>query len=319
MLQNSAPPGCGSTTQQAAKTPQSAFTPTCLGTSWGRTPGYAPAPRPQPPHVHGWRTSCWETLHRGCHAPRCARTGARSRHTPAHQGQCDVFFWGGGDWSRSKRQPGALIVNGESTTSLPVSRKERGTVSEGSHLLKTPLPTLPNKSCRTLRGVASWARVIACACRDLPDPGCAQCRACWSKLAALQPIGAKSSAQGPHQLDRCLPMCSCLERETSRTMKTSTTRGRFYNSLPSGQGAQLQTGLLLSSIIRNPVIPPSYRCVCGAAVVDTSRAHCHRDAHTPGQSSEGVSIFPSQSWGCGTTSSHPTTGSVTKQLHLPHS
>ena len=35
-------------------------------------------------------------------------------------------------------------------------RKERGTVLEGAHLLKTPLPSLPNKSCRTLRGVGSW-------------------------------------------------------------------------------------------------------------------------------------------------------------------
>ena len=47
-------------------------------------------------------------------------------------------------------------MDGESTMSLPVSRKEQGTVLEGSHLLKTPLPSLPTRSCRTLRGVGSW-------------------------------------------------------------------------------------------------------------------------------------------------------------------
>ena len=47
-------------------------------------------------------------------------------------------------------------MDGESATSLPVSRKKRGSVLEGSHLLKTPLPSLPNKSSRTLRAVGSW-------------------------------------------------------------------------------------------------------------------------------------------------------------------
>ena len=61
-----------------------------------------------------------------------------------------VFFF---FLSKMKSHPGTLIVNGESTMSLPVSRKEGGTVLEGSHLLKTPLPSLPKKSCRTLRGV----------------------------------------------------------------------------------------------------------------------------------------------------------------------
>ena len=38
------------------------------------------------------------------------------------------------------------MVDGKSTTSLPVSRKERGTVLEGSHLLKTPLPSFSQQA-----------------------------------------------------------------------------------------------------------------------------------------------------------------------------
>ena len=52
-------------------------------------------------------------------------------------------------------------MDGESTTSLPVARKERGTVLEGSHLLTFPLPNLPNKTCRTRRGVGSWRQCKA--------------------------------------------------------------------------------------------------------------------------------------------------------------
>ena len=51
-------------------------------------------------------------------------------------------------------------MDGESTTSLPVSRKERGTVLEESHLPQPPLPGLPNKSCRTLKGVGSCCVVV---------------------------------------------------------------------------------------------------------------------------------------------------------------
>ena len=46
-------------------------------------------------------------------------------------------------------------MDGKSTASLPVSRKERGTVLEGSHLLPPPLPSVPDESCRTLRGIGS--------------------------------------------------------------------------------------------------------------------------------------------------------------------
>ena len=54
-----------------------------------------------------------------------------------------IYF---GGWSRRKRQPRTLTVDCESTASLPVSRKERGTVLEGPHLLNPPLPRLPNRA-----------------------------------------------------------------------------------------------------------------------------------------------------------------------------
>ena len=66
-----------------------------------------------------------------------------------------------------------LIADGESTTSLPVSRKERGTVLEGSHRTspcsaddaaqgsrasRTPMhlkgPTLPKHAVKDFKGLA---------------------------------------------------------------------------------------------------------------------------------------------------------------------
>ena len=48
-------------------------------------------------------------------------------------------------------------MDGESTASLLVLRKERVTILEGSHLLRTPLPNLPNRSCHSLKGATSAA------------------------------------------------------------------------------------------------------------------------------------------------------------------
>ena len=47
-----------------------------------------------------------------------------------------------------------MTADGKSTASLPVLRKQPGALLEGYHLLKTTLQ-MPNKRCRTLRGVGS--------------------------------------------------------------------------------------------------------------------------------------------------------------------
>ena len=67
------------------------------------------------------------------------------------------IFWGG--WGRVKEAKinWNSYSGRQSQASLLVSRKERGTVLEGSHLLQTPLPNLSDKSCCTLRGLGSWA------------------------------------------------------------------------------------------------------------------------------------------------------------------
>ena len=133
-------------------------------------------------------------------------------------------------------------MDGKSTVSLPVSPKERGTVLEGSLLLKTPLPNLPNTSCRTLRGVGSWrlSRLAVAAQWCDARAGCPLYTGQWSSPARIEtsPGRAQVCSQGT--------ACSAPWRIPQRQLKLEPVgvlegillRYRRWGCLHQGLGGQ---------------------------------------------------------------------------------
>ena len=107
-----------------------------------------------------------------------ATTGKVGRSHPRHAGWHSHSFL---CQLRRKRQSKTLTVDGESTASLHVSRKERGTVLEGSHLLNPPRQVCPTRAVIPSRALA---RGDSTATEESP-PSCARSTAAWRPRSGL--------------------------------------------------------------------------------------------------------------------------------------
>ena len=98
--------------------------------------------------------------------------GCRLHGQEMPSGFFPVYFWVG---QGGEGNPGVL----QRTANPPRAPLcQAGTVLEGAHLLTTPLPSLPDKSCRTLWGVGSWNAVSMLLASERPQPRPSLVQAC---------------------------------------------------------------------------------------------------------------------------------------------